>query len=319
MKSLVTGAAGFVGSHLCETLVASGEPVVGVDNFSDYYDPALKRANLEQLTPLAGFELVETDLNSTDLGALLDDIDVVFHLAGQPGVRVSWGESFGVYLHENVLATQRLLEAARDAKIERFVFSSSSSVYGEVESYPTREQDTPLPISPYGVTKLAAENLCRLYQRSFGIPAVSLRYFSIYGPRQRPDMAFTRFIDAVLAGRPLEIYGDGLQSRDFTFVGDAVEATVAAASRGEPGAVYNVAGGGQVTVLEVVEQLSAQLGRQLEVSHKPASPGEPRITGADITAARIGLGYEPSVTFADGLAAQLEAHLSRHPAATAVG
>ena len=232
VSALVTGAAGFIGSHLSERLLDDGVEVRGVDRFSDYYDVALKRANLALLESRPGFSFTEGDLNELDLAQLLDGVDVVFHLAAQPGVRASWGREFEIYLRDNLLATQRLLEESRSHELRRFVFASSSSIYGDAEHFPTKETDAPGPVSPYGVTKLAAEHLGRQYFKGFGVPTVALRYFTIFGPRQRPDMAFNRFISAGLDGEPIAVFGDGLQERDFTYVSDAVAATIAAGERG---------------------------------------------------------------------------------------
>jgi nucleoside-diphosphate-sugar epimerase len=305
MTALVTGVAGFIGSHLAESLLDDGVGVRGVDRFSDYYDPALKRDHLELLTGRDGFELVEGDLNSVGMDELLEEVDVIYHLAGQPGVRVSWGTEFEIYTRDNVLSTQRMLEACRDHSLERFVLASSSSIYGDAESFPTNEDARPAPVSPYGLTKLTAEHLCRLYHRSFGIPTVALRYFTIFGPRQRPDMAFTRFIDAALTGGTIEVFGDGLQERDFTYVADAVSATVAAGSRGEPGGVYNVAGGNHATVAEVLETLGELLGDTPAIKHEAPVIGDARKTGADTTRAREVLGYEPRTSLREGLANQV--------------
>jgi UDP-glucuronate 4-epimerase len=306
MTALVTGVAGFIGSHLGESLLADGVEVRGVDRFSDYYDPTVKRGNLGSLTGREGFELVDGDLNGIELEKLLDGVDVIYHLAGQPGVRVSWGTEFEVYTRDNVLSTQRLLEACRDRAITKFVLASSSSIYGDAESFPTKEDARPAPVSPYGLTKLAAEHLCRLYHRGFGIPTVGLRYFTIFGPRQRPDMAFTRFINAALTGGTIEVFGDGLQERDFTYVADAVDATVAAGSRGEPGTVYNVAGGNHATVAEVLEILGELLGEAPAVKHGEPVIGDARKTGADTTRAREELDYAPRTSLREGLARQVE-------------
>src|SRR3954453_19640896 len=254
-SALITGAAGFIGSHLAERLLERGETVIGVDRMSDYYDPSIKAANVDRLREQPAFSFVEADLAQVATPALLDGVSVVYHLAGQPGVRPSWGRSFEIYANDNVMATQALLEAAKEVSLERFVYASSSSVYGNAERFPTSEVDRPQPLSPYGVTKLAAEHLCNLYANSYGVPTVSLRYFSVYGPRQRPDMAFHRFIRAAATGEPLRIFGDGRQTRDFTYVGDIVAATLAAADRGVPGEVYNVAGGSRVSVLDVLGML----------------------------------------------------------------
>jgi nucleoside-diphosphate-sugar epimerase len=307
-SALVTGAAGFIGSNLCEQLVSEGVAVRGVDAFTDYYDPAIKRANVAGLEAEAGFELVEGDLNSVDLASLLEGVEAVYHLAGQPGVRASWGKEFDHYAKQNVLATQRLLEATREAgSAPSFAIASSSSIYGDAENFPTGEEELPRPVSPYGVTKLAAEHLGRLYQKAFGVPVVALRYFTIFGPRQRPDMAFDRFIDAALEGRPITVYGDGEQVRDFTYVGDCVSATISAARRGELGAVYNIAGGTAATVLDVLEILEELIGKEIARDHQPAIPGDARKTGADTSRAREVLGYEPAVTLAEGIRRQLDA------------
>jgi nucleoside-diphosphate-sugar epimerase len=284
--------------------MGDGHEVIAVDAFTDYYDPQRKRANFSALAD-HDLNLVEGDLNQLDLERLLEGVDVVFHLAGQPGVRASWGDSFGIYLDQNVLATQRLLEACRTASIERFVFASSSSIYGDAERFPTAEDDLPAPISPYGVTKLAAEYLCRLYFRAYELPAVSLRYFTIYGPRQRPDMAFSRFITAALQGDPLVVYGDGRQIRDFTYVADAVSATIAAATEGKPGLVYNIAGGTQTSVREVIEILGKLTGNELRAEYREPVAGDARRTGADTSRARRDLGYFPSIGLREGLALQV--------------
>jgi nucleoside-diphosphate-sugar epimerase len=300
---VVTGAAGFIGSHLVESLLAEGATVVGIDAFTDYYSDEAKRANLAAAVDHDRFELVEGDLTELDLAKALDGADVVYHLAGQPGVRVSWGENFDVYARDNVLATQKLLEAVKELPVDRVVYASSSSIYGEAESFPTREDAVPAPVSPYGVSKLAGEHLCRLYERSFGVTSTILRYFSVYGPRQRPDMAFSRFIESALADEPVTVFGDGGQSRDFTFVADVVEATLAAPDA--PPGTYNVAGGGQVTVLEAIVAIEAALERPVAVQHQGVVRGDPRRTGADTSAARAALGFAPATNFADGIAAQV--------------
>jgi UDP-glucose 4-epimerase len=309
-RALVTGAAGFIGSHLTDRLLESGVDVLGVDRLSDYYDPAVKSANVARLSDHPGFTFVEADIAEVAGPALLDGVSVVYHLAGQPGVRPSWGRTFEIYANDNVMATQALLEAAKDMPIERFVYASSSSIYGNAERFPTTEADRPQPLSPYGVTKLAAEHLCSLYANSYGVPTVSLRYFSVYGPRQRPDMAFHRFIKAATSGEPLRIFGDGLQTRDFTYVGDIVAATLAAAERGVLGEVYNVAGGSRVTVLDVLGILGRVLDTEIDVRHEEAARGDARDTSGDTTKAARDLGYAPSVSLEQGLAAQAEAALA---------
>ena len=314
-RALVTGAAGFIGSHLAERLLSDGIAVRAVDRLSAYYDPAIKQANLEPLLEHGEFELIEGDLTELEPSRVLEDVEVVFHLAAQPGVRASWGREFEIYVNDNVLGTQRLLEGAREVELRRFVYASSSSIYGDAERFPTTEETKPAPISPYGVTKLAAEHLCSLYARSFGVPAVSLRYFTIFGPRQRPDMAFQRFIAAVLDGEPITVYGDGLQERDFTYVDDAVEATIAAGKGGPPGAIYNVAGGNNATVREVIATLGRLAGVDPLVEHEPAAVGDARKTGASTQRARSELGYSPSVSLEEGLARQLEAERARRASA----
>jgi nucleoside-diphosphate-sugar epimerase len=276
-----------------------------VDAFTDYYDPAAKRSNVAEARRSERFELVEADLCTAELDALLADVDVVFHLAGQPGVRVSWSDGFPLYVAQNVLATQRLLEAVREHPVDRFVYASSSSVYGNAARYPVTETDLPRPHSPYGVTKLAAEHLCTLYADNWGLPTVSLRYFSVYGPRQRPDMGFSRFFDAIRHGRPIPVYGTGTQIRDFTYSGDVVAATLAAGTADvEPGLVCNVAGGSSVSVLELIPMLAEITGTDVLVEHLPAQPGDVDRTGGSIDRARAVLGWEPRVPLRDGVAAQ---------------
>jgi nucleoside-diphosphate-sugar epimerase len=302
-RALVTGAAGFIGSTLCERLLADGASVTGVDCFTDYYDVALKRRNLEPALAHPGFRLLELDLGAADLAAL-PDVDVVFHQAAQAGVRASWGREFASYVHHNVLATQRLLERYRDAPLERFVYASSSSVYGDAERYPTDENLLPRPFSPYGVTKLAGEHLVLLYGRNFGMHVAALRYFTVYGPRQRPDMAFHRFCRALLRGEEIVVYGDGRQSRDFTFVDDAIEANVRAWQRAAPQGVYNIGGGSQVEVLEAIAVLEQALGAKAKLRFEPRPPGDPLRTRADAARLRADLGYETRTGIADGLAAE---------------
>lgn len=307
MQALVTGCAGFIGSHLTDTLLAEGHRVRGVDAFTHYYDPETKRANLARALTHPRFEMVEADLRHESMTDLLDGIDLAFHLAGQPGVRASWGESFATYVEHNVLATQRLLEAVRTHPIDRLVFASSSSVYGNAPQYPTTEDDVPHPHSPYGVTKLAAEHLCGLYAANHGIHTVSLRYFTVYGPRQRPDMAFARFLDAALAGRPIVRYGDGEQTREYTYVSDIVAATVAASSAAvSPGSVLNVGGGSEMTVNAILALMGELLGRDPEVEQRPDRPGDVRRTGGSAARAHTELGWTPEVDLRAGIAAQLE-------------
>jgi len=305
-QALVTGCAGFLGSHLCERLIDEGREVVGVDCFSTYYSRRTKERNLERLRDEPHFRLVELDLSRGPLRGLLDGIDVVFHLAARAGVRGSFGESFREYVRDNVIATQRLLEEAARAGVLAFVYASSSSVYGDSRRYPTVEVSERRPVSPYGMTKVATEELAAVYRRCFGVPVVGLRYFTAYGPRQRPDMAFSRFFDCALAGVPLPINGDGHQVRDFTFVGDVVRGTIAAAELGRPGGVYNIGGGSPVELLEAILLISELTGRPVERDHRHADVGEARRTGCDGSLAARELGFSPKTTLRDGLIAQLE-------------
>lgn len=302
MRALVTGSAGFIGSTLAARLLADGHTVVGVDCLSDYYDVGIKKSNLQTLNH-PGFTFLQQDLNTVDLAAEVGDVDWVFHQAGQPGVRRSWGAEFDVYTQANIAATQRLLEWAKGlSTLRKFVYASSSSVYGNAESYPTHEGDRPQPLSPYGVTKLAAEHLCSLYAANFGVPTVSLRYFTVYGPRQRPDMAFTRFVQAATVGSSIEIYGDGKQVRDFTFVEDVVEANIRAASLPTPkGAVYNVAGGSNVSMNAVLDLIAELSGSPLNVRYVESMAGDVKKTSGSIARIADDLGWQPSVSLEEGL------------------
>jgi nucleoside-diphosphate-sugar epimerase len=294
MRYLVTGAAGFIGSHLLRTLLERGHDVTGWDAFTDYYDPALKVENARDL-PVQRVDLAEDELE-------LNGLDGVFHLAGQPGV-ASFGDVFPVYVRQNVLASRRLFEEA-SAVGTRVVFASSSSIYGDAEAYPTPEDTIPRPISPYGITKLAGEHLARAYASEFRLDAVTVRYFTIYGPRQRPDMAFTRMVSCLVEGRPFDLYGDGSQSRSFTYVDDAVEATIAAMERAPGGSTYNVGGGSEVSMLEAVEMLGRVSGRRLEIVRHPRREGDAARTAADTARIRADLGWEPVTDFEEGLDAQ---------------
>ena len=306
VKALVTGAAGFIGSHLAEYLVVAGATVTGIDCFTDYYPRELKERNLARLRRSAAFTLVESALADADLSALLDGVTHVFHLAAQAGVSKSWGQDFRLYTVNNVEATQILLEACVGRPIERLVYASSSSVYGDVATLPMREDARPQPVSPYGVTKLAAEQLCYLYHISHGVPAVSLRYFTVYGPRQRPDMGFARFLRAVTRGDTVPQFGDGRQTRDFTFVADVVAVTVTAATRGKPGGVYNIGGGSRVELLDVFELIRRVTGRPVRVEPTEPQRGDMRDTDADTTRARADLAFAPTATLEEGLRAQYD-------------
>lgn len=307
MHALVTGAAGFIGSHLTDALLRDGHRVTAVDCFTDYYDIAVKRQNTTSFTAAERCELIEADLLDLDLPALLEPVDVVFHQAGQPGVRLSWGDGFAVYDRLNVLATQRLLEAASTTRLDRFVYASSSSVYGEAVRYPTTETDLPQPMSPYGVTKLAGEHLCGLYAHQWSIPTVALRYFTVYGPRQRPDMAFHRLTRAALTGEPFPLYGTGDQIRDFTFVDDVVQANLRAAVADlEPGIVMNIAGGGAARLGDLIDLAGELAGRPVNLDRQPAAAGDILRTGGAIDRAVERLGWEPSTDVQAGLKAELD-------------
>ena len=301
MKCLVTGAAGFIGSHLSGSLLDLGAEVTGIDCFTDYYPRPIKEANLAENRTRQGFSFVETRIQDANLPALLDGVTHVFHLAAQAGVRKSWGRDFRTYTENNVEASQQLLEACVGLPLHRFVYASSSSVYGDNASIPMREDAVPQPISPYGVTKLAAEQLCHLYFVNHGVPATSVRYFTVYGPRQRPDMAFNRFFRAAIAGEPIVLYGDGEQTRDFTYVADAVAATIAAGKVGVPGRAYNIGGGSRVTVNEVLAIVQRLVGRPVQVRREPVQKGDMRDTFADTTLARTDLGFVPTVSLEQGL------------------
>ena len=306
MNALITGAAGFIGSHLAAQLLAGGADVTGVDCFTDYYPRPMKEANLAVNAGKPRFRFVEANLLDADLDGLLEDKTHVFHLAAQAGVRKSWGRDFAVYTANNIDATQRLLEACVGRDLDRLVYASSSSVYGDEAAIPMRESQVPRPVSPYGVTKLAAEHLCHLYASNHGVPATSLRYFTVYGPRQRPDMAFRKFLTAAASGQAIGVFGDGRQTRDFTFVDDAVAATIAAGERGVPGRAYNIGGGSRVALDDVLTIIEQVVGRPLRVERGPAQKGDMRDTYADTSLARADLGFAPSVALADGIAAEYQ-------------
>ncbi len=307
-KNIVTGAAGFIGSHIAETLLKKGEEVIGIDEFNDYYDPFFKNKNIACLKAYDNFELIEADIQFIDWNSLLKDVDVVYHQAAQAGVRASWGQGFRFYTERNISATQVLLEAAKDAKnLKRLVYASTSSVYGDAETLPTSELICPKPVSPYGITKLAAERLCGLYHKNFGVPFVALRYFTVYGPRQRPDMAFHKFFKAVIDDEAIPVYGDGLQTRDFTFVSDAVAANLAAASvDGAVGEIFNIGGGSRVVLKEVLETMEEIVGKPIKRNHIEKAMGDARHTAADVSKAKKILGYEPQVSLREGLTKEWE-------------
>lgn len=303
---LVTGVAGFIGSSLARALLGEGRAVIGIDAFDDNYDRRIKEWNLEGLRGSESFHWVPGDLMEVDLLPLLDQADVVFHLAARPGVRESWGEAYEVYNRQNVLVTQRLLDACTRQPPSRLVYASSSSIYGEMPGHPVREDESPKPISPYGVTKLAGEHLVMAYHRSHGIPAVSLRYFTVYGPRQRPDMAFHRFLRAIHSGGEITLYGDGSQTRDVTYVDDVVSANLAAMTRGRPGSAYNVGGGHRVSINDALEVMQETTGRKATIRREPRPAGDPVNTGADMALTRRELSFEPRTSLREGIG-----HMSR--------
>ncbi|HLL80785.1 MAG TPA: NAD-dependent epimerase/dehydratase family protein [Ktedonobacteraceae bacterium] len=308
MRCLITGVAGFVGSHLAERLLADGHEVHGIDAFIDYYPRRIKELNLERLRDWEDFTFVEENILTANLFRLLEGMDWIFHQAAQAGVRASWGHEFTRYTECNILATQRLLEAASHTKsLRRFVYASSSSVYGETTALPVTEQVTPHPVSPYGVTKLAAEHLCLLYHRNFGVPTASLRYFTVYGPRQRPDMAFHRFCKSILDREAITIFGDGLQTRDFTYISDVVQANILAANAdAASGEVMNIAGGSRVTLRSVLQLLQEISGSRIEIRRDNRQPGDVLDTFADTTRAHQLINYHPRVGLREGLTSQFE-------------
>jgi UDP-glucuronate 4-epimerase len=309
MSVVVTGVAGFIGSHLAARLLEQGESVLGLDCLTDYYDVTLKVGNVTRLQAEAQFRFEQIDLAAADLTPLLTGATRIFHLAAQPGVRGSWGDGFADYVRQNIVATQRLLESLRGTAA-RIVVASSSSVYGDAAAFPTTEDAVPQPSSPYGVSKLATEQLAMAYHRSYGLDVRAVRYFTVYGPRQRPDMAFSRFISAARRHESVDIYGDGLQIRDFTYVADAVDATIRAGSvEMADGGIFNVGGGSQTTVLDVLTIIGDALSEPVRVRHLPDQPGDVRRTGADLTKARAVLGWHPAVPIEVGLRRQVAASL----------
>lgn len=303
-RALVTGCAGFLGSHLSERLIASDIDVVGVDRFSDYYEPWVKERNVERLLDCSRFRLVRANLATDSLDSLLDGVDVVFHLAARAGVRGSFGSAFAEYLSDNVMATQRLLEASVGRDLRAFVYASSSSVYGHAIDA-VAESGARNAVSAYGATKMAVEDLAGLYHRTEKLPVVGMRYFTVYGPRQRPDMAFSRFIARALRDEPIMVYGDGSQRRDFTYVDDAIDATILAAEVGTRGAVYNIGAGTPSRLSTVIEMLEDVLGRTIRVEHVPPIRGDARHTNSDGTRAQVDLGFRPRWTLRGGLEQQV--------------
>jgi nucleoside-diphosphate-sugar epimerase len=306
MNTIVTGAAGFIGSNLSEKLLVSGHRVIGIDSFLDYYPRQVKESNLAKLKKIPGFEFREKDILQADWKSLLEGTEAVFHLAAQAGVRASWSKNFVVYTKNNIEATQLILEEAKNFPLKKFVFASTSSVYGDTEDIPMKEVSLVKPVSPYGVTKLAAEELCYLYWKSYGVPCVSLRYFTVYGPGQRPDMAFYRFLLAQLEGRSITIFEDGNQTRDFTYIDDIVSGTILASQKGKEGETYNLGGGSRITVNEVLKILGEITGKVPEIRFSEKQKGDMRHTFASTERARQDLGYTPRVSLREGLKNEYE-------------
>ena len=307
-KVIVTGVAGFIGSTLAETLLDRSFEVIGIDQFNDYYNPALKRRNISSFEDRENFTLIEGDIQTLDWNSLLTDVEVVYHQAAQAGVRASWGEGFRAYTERNINTTQIMLEAAKNtSSLKRFVYASTSSVYGNAETFPTSEMICPQPVSPYGITKLAAERLCVLYHQNFQVPFTALRYFTVYGPRQRPDMAFHKFYKAVLEDRAIDIYGDGQQTRDFTFIRDAVAANMAAATAPDAvGQIFNIGGGSRVVLTDVLDTMENIVGQPIRRNHIERAMGDARHTSADVSKAKQLIGYNPQVSLEEGLAYEWE-------------
>ena len=307
-NTIVTGVGGFIGSHLAETLLNQGDKVIGIDEFNDYYNPTLKRQNISQFQNHPGFQLIENNIQSLNWSELLVDVDVVYHQAAQAGVRPSWGKGFLDYTERNINATQIILEAAINApNLKRLVYASTSSVYGNAETFPTPETVCTQPVSPYGITKLAAERLGKLYHQNFGVPCVYLRYFTVYGPRQRPDMAFHKFFKWILQDQPISIYGDGQQTRDFTFISDAVAANLLAAIVPlAVGEVFNIGGGSRVVLAEVINIMERIVGRPIKKNFVEKARGDARHTSADVSKAERILGYQPQVSLTEGLRQEWE-------------
>ncbi len=300
---IVTGVAGFIGSHLAEALIKRGDKVIGIDQFNDYYNPKFKRQNISDLQKQPSFALLEANIKDLNWVSLLEGIDVVFHQAAQAGVRASWGEQFNQYTEKNLNATQIILEGAKQTNsLKRLVYASSSSIYGDAETMPTSETVCPQPVSPYGITKLAAEQMCNVYCRNFNVPVTSLRYFTVYGPRQRPDMAFHKFFKAVIQDEAIPIYGDGQQTRDFTFISDAVAANLAAADvPAAIGEVFNIGGGNRVVLANVLETMEKIIGKSIKKNYVEKAKGDARHTSADVSKAKKILNYNPQVSLEQGL------------------
>jgi nucleoside-diphosphate-sugar epimerase len=301
MNCLVTGSAGFIGSRLCGRLHEEGYTVTGIDCFTDYYPRFIKEKNLKPLLKLDRFRFLENDINRMDVSRIISQTDAVFHLAAQAGVRTSWGQKFSDYTCNNIETTQKILEACKTHPVQKLVYASSSSVYGDCPDLPMRESSRLFPYSPYGVTKLAAEHLCSLYYRNYGVPTVSLRFFTVFGPGQRPDMAFHKFLKAAAEKKSITVYGDGEQTRDFTYISDVIDANIRAMEKGKPGEIYNIGGGHNRKLNDIFPILNQVTGEKLEIKYSESQRGDVPHTSADISKAEAHLGYNPRTRLEDGL------------------
>lgn len=306
MRAIVTGCAGFIGSQLSEKLIEKGFTVVGIDSFENYYSLEIKQKNIEKLIKKDNFKLIKSNILDIDLNKIIEHTDFIFHLAAQAGVRASWENNFEIYTKNNILATQRLLESCKNKKIKKFVCASSSSIYGDVDTFPISESIKPNPISPYGVSKLAGEHLCHLYYKNFNIPTISLRYFTVYGERQRPDMAFHKFIKNIFENKEIIIFGDGRQTRDFTYVGDIIDGTISAAESKIYDEIFNLGGGSRILLKDAINILESAIGMEINIVYKDREKGDVEHTYADITKAKKLLGYNPKVKLKEGLEKEIE-------------
>ncbi len=297
MITLVTGCAGFIGSNLTERLLSEGNKVIGIDCFTNYYDKKIKYENIKNFIKNPEFTLIQKDILEMDC---YPDVDVVFHQAAQAGVRSSWGSDFSIYTRNNIEATQKLLEWYKDKNLIKFVYASSSSVYGDVP-LPMNEEMKLQPVSPYGVTKLAGEHLCYLYYKNFEIPSISLRYFTVYGPRQRPDMAIYKFVKAIMNNAPISLYGDGNQTRDFTYISDIVEANILAIKSGVPGSVFNIGGGSRITIRDLIREIEKNCDKDALINQEVSQKGDVSDTLADVKKAESDLNWNPNVTIQEGI------------------
>lgn len=306
MKAIVTGCAGFIGSQLSEKLIEKGFEVIGIDSFENYYSLEIKQKNIEKLVKTDNFKLIKSNILDIDLNKIIEHNDFIFHLAAQAGVRASWENNFEIYTKNNILATQRLLESCKSKKIKKLVYASSSSIYGDVDTFPISENIKPNPISPYGVSKLAGEYLCHLYYKNFNVPTISLRYFTVYGERQRPDMAFHKFIKNILENKEIVIFGDGRQTRDFTYVGDIISGTISSAESDVCDEIFNLGGGSRILLKDAINILKNVVDTDINIVYKDNEKGDVGHTYADITKSKKLLGYDPKTKLEEGLEREVE-------------